>query len=230
MREIFRQDPLHSPGHATCISGCTRTSLPNVQHRRCTQNQQSARIRCLIMAPKYRAQCRCKDCTSSLWRCYACRCGTKYLLVLGQPRDMTNSDTRNLALAQLRHVLFSQLDTIQDRRLSDETVEALLTICGDSMLLAALDLVDSADGELTASVEWHPDTEHVRSLDHRTTVWQRALSRKAETYWFQYREIDDEAHLRNVSPFSALGLRRPTRSHCNPYTVHVQLLLSRSCI
>lgn len=47
----------------------------------------------------------------------------------------------------LRRVLFSQLQGVQGQTLSEETVESLLLTCGDSMLLAALDLVDSADGE-----------------------------------------------------------------------------------
>jgi hypothetical protein len=50
-------------------------------------------------------------------------------------------------LSTLRRVLFSQLHTIQGKTLSEETVESLLLTCGDSMLLAALDLVDSADGK-----------------------------------------------------------------------------------
>lgn len=50
-------------------------------------------------------------------------------------------------LKVLRRVLFSQLATIQGKTLTEETVESLLMTCGDSMLLAALDLVDSADGE-----------------------------------------------------------------------------------
>jgi hypothetical protein len=50
-------------------------------------------------------------------------------------------------LKTLRRVLFSQLATIQGKTLTEETVESLLMTCGDSMLLAALDLVDSADGE-----------------------------------------------------------------------------------
>lgn len=50
-------------------------------------------------------------------------------------------------LQTLRRVLFSQLHTIQGKVLTEETVESLLLTCGDGMLLAALDLVDSADGE-----------------------------------------------------------------------------------
>jgi hypothetical protein len=48
----------------------------------------------------------------------------------------------------LRRVLFAQLATIQDTKLSEEVIESLLLTCGDSMLLAALDLIDSADGKL----------------------------------------------------------------------------------
>lgn len=48
----------------------------------------------------------------------------------------------------LQRVLFSQLAAIEGNKLSEEDVESLLLICGDSMLLAALDLVDSNDGEL----------------------------------------------------------------------------------
>lgn len=56
-------------------------------------------------------------------------------------------------LDSLRRILFSQLNTIQNRSLSEETVESLLLVCGDSMLLAALDLVDSGDGE--SALEQH---------------------------------------------------------------------------
>lgn len=58
---------------------------------------------------------------------------------------MTRPSTDHLDA--LRRILFSQLNAIQNRSLSEETVESLLLVCGDSMLLAALDLVDSGDGE-----------------------------------------------------------------------------------
>ena len=47
---------------------------------------------------------------------------------------------------QLADVLFSQLEAITDKQLTDEMIESLLLSCGDSMLLASLDLIDSNEG------------------------------------------------------------------------------------
>ena len=47
---------------------------------------------------------------------------------------------------ELERVIRSQLNEIKDGHLSDETIESLLLTCGDSMLLAALDLIDSREG------------------------------------------------------------------------------------
>lgn len=63
----------------------------------------------------------------------------------------------NEHLLALKRVLLSQLDAIQNRNLSEDNIESLLLTCGDSMLLAALDLVDSADGEPGAH-KLHPSS------------------------------------------------------------------------
>jgi hypothetical protein len=47
---------------------------------------------------------------------------------------------------ELERVIRSQLNDIKDGHLGDETIESLLLTCGDSMLLAALDLIDSREG------------------------------------------------------------------------------------
>ena len=51
-----------------------------------------------------------------------------------------------IAYGELERVIRSQLNEIKDGHLSDETIESLLLTCGDSMLLAALDLIDSREG------------------------------------------------------------------------------------
>ena len=48
---------------------------------------------------------------------------------------------------ELKQVLFSQLDCIKDNKITDDVIESLLLTCGDSMLLAALDLIDSNEGK-----------------------------------------------------------------------------------
>lgn len=47
---------------------------------------------------------------------------------------------------KLGAVLYSQLDSIQNNELSDALIESLHLSCGDSMLLASLDLIDSNEG------------------------------------------------------------------------------------
>ena len=47
---------------------------------------------------------------------------------------------------KLGDVIFSQLDAFRDNQLSDEIIESLLLSCGDRMLLACLDLIDSNEG------------------------------------------------------------------------------------
>lgn len=46
----------------------------------------------------------------------------------------------------LSDLLTAQLAEIRDNQLTDDNIESLLLTCGDSMLLAALDLVDSKEG------------------------------------------------------------------------------------
>ncbi len=48
--------------------------------------------------------------------------------------------------SELKTLLFSQLDAIENHKLTDELIESLCLACGDSMLLAALDLIDSKEG------------------------------------------------------------------------------------
>ena len=52
----------------------------------------------------------------------------------------------------LRVLLAAQLADIKDATLTDDNVESLLLTCGDSMLLAALDLIDSNEGAITQFV------------------------------------------------------------------------------
>lgn len=80
-------------------------------------------------------------------------------------------------LKALRRVLFSQLDTIQGKTLSEDVVESLLLTCGDSMLLAALDLVDSADGMLNVVTPRGFDKvlTSLRSLHSSSEDWPIAL-------------------------------------------------------
>lgn len=47
---------------------------------------------------------------------------------------------------ELRTLLRAQLSGIVDGQLDHATIESLLTTCGDSTLLAALDLIDSNEG------------------------------------------------------------------------------------
>lgn len=71
---------------------------------------------------------------------------------------------------ELERVIRSQLDETKDARLSDHLIESLLLTCGDSMLLAALDLIDSREGKFVpAQAQCHcwilANAGLMRSLD-----------------------------------------------------------------
>lgn len=62
-------------------------------------------------------------------------------------RDVIMVSARQGHTPELRRILFSQLSNIKPAsRLDDEVIESLLLTCGDSMLLAALDLIDAQEG------------------------------------------------------------------------------------
>jgi hypothetical protein len=54
--------------------------------------------------------------------------------------------TKKTHVGALADVLFAQINAIQNKTLTDEAIEGLLLLCGDGMLLAALDLIDSNEG------------------------------------------------------------------------------------
>ena len=75
----------------------------------------------------------------------------------------------------LRVLLAAQLADIKDATLTDDNVESLLLTCGDSMLLAALDLIDSNEGAITHRVLRHMLNSHC-SVAHSRLAQSTSVS------------------------------------------------------